>query len=97
MCSVTYSLGELEHVYNECNLKLVTNGSVTFSSPQAFVFPFSVNFTDLDTLISSNIWVSGGHQLRIHATIFFGEIAVRGLSQSNILEQLGALLCKAEV
>ncbi len=97
MPSATYTLGELEHVCDRQNLKLTNSGFIQISSPQAFEFPFSVNFRDLETLISSKVWVAGGNQLQIEIHISFDDIAISGQENFDVTEELGIVLCNAEV
>ena len=97
MPSATYSLGELEHVYDRQNLKLTNSGLIRISSSQAFEFPFSLNFRDLDTLVSSKVWVAGGNQLQIEIHISFDDIEIAGQEGLNVTEGLGLVLCNAEV
>ena len=97
MPSMVYALGELEHVYNKRNLKLRTNGSITLSSPQAFEIQFFTNLLDLESLVSSNTWVAGGNRLHIYFHIFFDDIGISGSDISDVIEDLGVVLCNAEV
>ena len=97
MPSATYTLRELEHVYDRQNLKLMNSGCIKISSSQAFEFPFSVNFRDLETLVSSKIWVAGGNQLPIEIHISFDDIGISGQENYDVTEELGIVLCNAEV
>ena len=97
MPSVTYTLGVLEHVYDRQNLKLTNSGFIKISSPQASEFPFSLNFRDLEALVSSKIWVAGGNQLQIEIDISFDDIAISGKEDFDVIEELGVVLCNAEV
>lgn len=97
MPSATYSLGELEHVYDRHNLKLTNSGLIRVSSPQAFEFPFSQNFRDLETLVSSKVWVAGGNQLQIEIHISYDDIEISGQEGLDVTEGLGLVLCNAEV
>ena len=97
MPSATYTLGKLEHVYDRQNLKLTNIGFITVSSSQALEFPFSVNFRDLETLVSSKVWVAGGNQLQIEIHISFDDIEVSGQEGFDVTEELGIVLCNAEV
>lgn len=94
---MVHTLGELEHVYNKSNLKLRTNGSITLSSPQAFEIQFSTNLLDLESLVSSNTWVAGGNRLQIYFYISFDDIRISGSDISDVIEDLGVVLCNAEV
>ena len=97
MPRATYTLGELEHVCDRQNLKLTSSGSIKISSPQAFEFPFSVDFRDLETLVSSKVWVAGGNQLQIELHISFDDIEISGHENFDVTEELGIVLCNAEV
>lgn len=97
MPSTTYTLGELEHVYDRQNLKLTNSCFITVSSSQAHEFPFSVNFQDLDTLVSSKVWVAGGNQLQIGIHISFDDIEISGKEGFDVTEEIGLVLCNAEV
>ena len=97
MPSATYNLGELEHVYDRQNLKLTNNGFIRISSPQVFEFPFSLHFRDLETLVSSKVWIAGGNQLQIEIHISFDDIEISGQEYFDVTEELGMVLCNAEV
>lgn len=97
MPCATYTLGELEHVCDRQNLKLTNSGSFKISSPQTFELPFSVNFRDLETLVSSKVWVAGGNQLQIELHISFDDIEISGHKNLDVTEELGIVLCNAEV
>lgn len=97
MPSAAYTLGELEHVYDRCNLKLTNSGFIRISSPQAIEFPFSLNFQDLETLVSSKVWVAGGNQLHLEIQISFDDIEISGQEGFDVTEELGLVLCNAEV
>ena len=97
MPSATYTLGQLEHVCDRRNLKLTNSGFVRVSSPHAFEFPFSVNFQDLETLVSSKVWVVGGNQLQIEIHISFDDIEIPGHEGFDVTEELGIVLCHAQV
>ena len=97
MPSTTYTLGELEHAYDRQNLKLTNSGFITVSSSQVLEFPFSVNFQDLETLVSSKVWVAGGNQLQIEIHVSFDDIEPSGKEGFDVTEELGLALCNAEV
>ncbi|KAK0514218.1 hypothetical protein JMJ35_002835 [Cladonia borealis] len=97
MSSATYNLGELEHVYDRQNLKLTNNGFIRISSPQASEFPFSLHFRDLETLVSSKVWIAGGNQLQIEIHISFDDIEISGQENFDVTEELGMVLCNAEI
>lgn len=96
MPSVVHCLGELEYIYDKYNLKLRTNGCISLS------FPFSdytspSNVHELDTLISYGTRIAGTNQLRLHVELRFDDIAVTGSSISQTTEDIGVVLCSAEV
>ena len=97
MPSIVHALGELEHIHNKRNLKLMTSGSITLSSPQASESQSLGRTQDIETLVSSNIWVAGGNRLQIHFRIFFDDVEILGSDNSDVIEDLGTVLCKAEV
>ena len=97
MPSAAYTLGELEQVCDRQNLKLRNSGFIKISSPHAFKFPFSVNFQDLETLVSSKVWVAGGNQLQIEILLFFDDIGISGYENLDVTEELGIVLCNTEV
>lgn len=97
MSSVVHCLGELEHIYDKHNLKLRTNAYLTLSSPQSSNDAFSTNLQDLDALISSGTWIAGANRLRLHVELLFDDIAISGSSVSQATEDIGIVLCNAEV
>ena len=97
MPSVLCSLGELEHVYDRQNLKLKTTGFTKVFSSQAFEFPFSLHFQDLEALVSSDVWIAGSNKLLIEIHISFDDIEFAGLGSLTATEDLGFMLCSAEV
>ena len=97
MPSVVHGLGELEHIYDKYNLKLKTNGCITVSSPRFLDSAFSFNNQGLDTLIYSGTWTTGVNRLSLHVQLLFDDIGVSGSSLSEATEDIGAILCNAEV
>ena len=97
MPSVVHRLGELEHIYDRHNLKLKTNGYITLSSTQYFNDSMYSEFQDLDALISSGTWTAGANRLWLHVELLFDDISVSGSSISQATEDIGILLCNAEV
>ncbi len=97
MPSAVHDLGLLEHIYDRQNLKLRTHVSVTISSPRLFEFPCSTNFENLEALVSSSTWVTGGNRLQLLVHLFFDEIAISDSDNARVTEDLGLVLCNAEV
>ena len=97
MPSVVHRLGELEHIYDKHNLKLKTNGCITLSSVQCSDYSFSLDFQDLDALISSGTWTAGANRLGLHVELLFDDISVAGCTLSQLTEEIGVALCEAEV
>lgn len=100
MSSVVHRLGELEHFYDKHNLKLKTNRCITFSSIQSSDFLFSSHIQDLEaliSLISSGTWTAGANRLLFHVELLFDDISVSGCSVSQVTEEIGVAICKAEV
>ena len=97
MPSVVHDLGELEHIYNKHNLKVGTNGCITLSSPRSSDYPFCSGVQSLDDLISSGTWIAGANRLRLHVELLFYDIAVSGSTVSQATEDIGVVLCNAEV
>ncbi len=97
MPSLVHRLGELEHIYDKHNLKLKTTGCITLSPPQPSDYAFFLDVEDLDTLISSGTWIAGGNRLLLHVELLFDDIAVSGSSVSQATEDIGNVLCNAEV
>lgn len=86
-------LGELEHV-NDCqNLKLQTKISLSLS-PIAPLFLSEL--TDLESLLSAGTWIAGGNRLQIRVRFIFHDI-VTDSDNDNIVEDIGAKICNAEV
>ena len=92
-----HELGELEHIFVKYNLKLKTSCCITLSSSQASDYEFPLHIQDLDALISSGTWVAGTNRLRLHVELLFDDIAVSGSSVSQATEDIGVVLCNAEV
>ena len=98
MPSVVHRLGELEHIYDRHNLKLKTNGYIALSSTTQYPnHPFYSEFQNLDALISSGTWTAGAKRLWLHVELLFDDISVSGSSISQITEDIGVVLCNAEV
>lgn len=96
MPSELYDLGELEHIHNNQNLKLRTNISITLSSAENLPLLLS-NVLDLETLISSGTWIAGGNRLQFHIKFFFDDIVIPELAGKSFTEDVGVMLCNAEV
>ena len=94
---MSYCLGNLEHIYDKYNLKLRTNCCITLSSPPSSDHAFLSNVQDLDALISSGTWIAGAHRLLFHVELHFDDLAVPGYHVSQITEEIGVILCNAEV
>lgn len=97
MPSAQHDLGELEHIYDSQNLKLVTHGFVTISSSQLFEIPLSINFEDLEALVSSSTWVAGGNRLQLLVHVSFDNVMVPDSDTARVTEDLGVVLCNAAV
>lgn len=97
MLSVEHYLGELEHIYDKYNLNLRTHGCVTLTSPRSSDYAPPSNVQDLDALISSGIYIAGSNRLRLLVEVIFDDIAPTGLSISQATEDIGVVLCSAEV
>ena len=97
MPSVVHCLGELEYIYDKYNLKLRTKGCVSLSFPRFFDDAFPSNVQDLDALISSGTCIAGSNQLRLHVELKFDDIAVTGSDIPQATEDVGVVICSAEV
>ena len=97
MSSVVHGLGELEHIYTRHNIKLRTNGYITISSPRSSDCAFPSNIQNLDALISSGTWTAGANRLWFHVELLFDDVAVSDTSMSQATEDIGIVLCNAEV
>lgn len=97
MPSVVHCLGELEHIYDKHNLKLKTNACITLSSPKSSDYAFPSNGQDLDAFITSGTWIVGANRLRLHVELLFDDIVVSGSSLDQATENIGAVICNAEV
>ncbi|KAL2041170.1 hypothetical protein N7G274_006114 [Stereocaulon virgatum] len=97
MPPMVLALGELEHIYDKKNLKLRTNGSISFLSSQAHDLPLIEDPQHLEALVSSGTWVAGGNRLQICFRIFFDDIVVSGSHASDTTEHLGIALSNLEV
>lgn len=94
---MVHCLGELEHIYDKHNLKLRTNGCITLSFPHSYHHAYPSNVQDLDALISSGTWIAGANRLRLHVELLFDDIAVTGSTVSQATEDIGVVLCDAQV
>ena len=97
MSTVTYSLGELEHVYARRHLKLNTQADITLSSLDASHSSFSPLSPDLEDLVSNRTWVSSGNSFEINLALSFHGVEVDDGSISDHIENLGLVLRNAEV
>lgn len=97
MTLVEYSLGESEHIYAKSNLKLKTSCSIKLSSSLGAIFPFSILFKELDTLVSSAAWVARGNGLRISMQLVTNDFPTQHLNRETLMEGLSAIICGAEV
>lgn len=97
MTLVEHSLGESEHIYAKSNLKLKTRCSVKLSSSLGAVFPFSILFKELDTLVSSATWIARGNGLRISMQLVTNDVTTQHLDRDTLIEGLSAIFCGAEV
>ena len=97
MASVDHDLGKLEHAHLGSDLKLETWGSIKISSPLATVFPFSSVLRQLETTVSSGIWVSRGSGLCIVLQLSIHEVIPPEFDIPAFQEDLGILLYNAKV
>ena len=97
MQSAIYQLGELEHICDKYNLKLKTNGHLTLSPSQSSDYISTSNFPDLEAVIDSGTWTAAANRLRFHFELLFDDIAVSESSLSQATEDIGVVLCNAEV
>lgn len=97
MTFVEHSLGESEHIYAKSNLKLKTVCSVNISSSLGEIFPFSILFKELDSLVSSTAWVARGNGLRISMRLVTNDFAPQRLDRKSLIEGLGSIFCGGEV
>ena len=96
MPSELYDLGELEHIHNGQNLKLKTNINITLSSSN-FATILSSFPLDLETLISSGVWIAGSNRLLLHIHVLFHDIVISDIAEKSFIEDIGVMLCNAEV
>ena len=97
MQSVVNRLGELQHICDKANLKLRTNACITLSFPQSYDHDLSSKVQIIDGLISSGTWANGLNRLRLHCEFSFDDIVVSGSDLSQTTEDIGVVLCNAEV
>lgn len=96
MHAVRYDHGELEHILDRENLKLVTISFITLSSP--LLAPASCTGTiELETLLSSDVWIHSGNRLQLHVQLIFDDVKVSYPAGGNFIEDLGGMLCSSEV
>ena len=93
MPSELYDLGVLEHIHNGQNLKLRTSISITLSFPDHLLLVPP----NLDTIISSNVWVSGANRVHLVVRLSFGDVVMSDSAGRDIVEDVGRMLCQAEV
>ncbi|KAL9098740.1 MAG: hypothetical protein Q9163_005655 [Psora crenata] len=94
----THHFGQLEHAYTRkhATFFLTNNASVTLSSSQASIFPFSEIFERLDLLLESRTWVAGKQRLHICFHVILDRIHLRCDDQALLAEKLGKVLCHGE-
>ena len=92
-----HDLGKVEHVFLRRKLRLETRGLIRISSPLLNVFPFSSIFQQLETIISSDIWVTRGNGLRIGISVLLDVFMHPTFDRKIFLEGLGIFICNAEV
>lgn len=97
MVSYEYDLGEIKHVKLDSNLKLTTRCRIKFSSSCALVFPFSKFFQNLDTLITSDAWITRGNGLQVSFQLLTDEVASYYFDRSTFVDDLRVILLNAEV
>jgi hypothetical protein len=93
----TYNLDEIEHTYLSSNLKLKIQCSLKISSPHGHLFPFSLVFQQLDSIISSDVWVAGNSKLRLSIQIVGNESIFSYFDHTAFAESLRDVICEAEV
>ena len=89
-------VGTLEYVHNGQNLKLRTNVKINLSPSNGFSHPFALP-SDLESLICAGTWIAGGNRLQMQVEIILDDIVVSQSSGGNIMEDIGVMLCNAEV
>lgn len=97
MASKVHSLGEFEHIDEGSRLKLKTNCWLTISSFNAYEFPFSYTFQHLSSLVSTGTWIAGGNRLEIRLQLLLDGVALQVEDCFSLEEDLGIVLCNAEV
>lgn len=93
----TYSLDEVEHTYLSSNLKLKTQCSIRIFSPHGHLFPFSLMFRQLDSIISSDVWVAGDSKLRLSLQVIGNDSIFSCFDHTAFADSLRDIICEAEV
>ena len=96
MPSRQHSLGKLEHIHNNQNLKLRTKLSLSLSSAGSFP-PHPNHLSDLETLSLPTAWIAGGNRLYIHVHIHFDDVMVLDVPSGEVIEDIGVMLCNSAV
>ena len=94
---MTHDLGKLEHIYAKRHLKLTTQAFITLSSLNALQFPFSTVFDHIHCLVSTETWINSGNSFRFRLSLSSDDVIVEGGDMSAHFEELGLVLCNAEV
>jgi hypothetical protein len=97
MSSTTYYLDEIRHTNYNCNLQLDIQCSLEISSPHGHLFPFSLIFQRLDSIISSGVWVAGGSRLRLSLQVIGTDFCCLQFDQNAFADSLRDVICQAEV
>lgn len=97
MTSVKYDLGKSEHVHAASNLKLKSQCSIKLYSSLGCIFPFSDLLQELDSLISSDIWVAQENGLQISVKIITDDLVSQDFDRNIFVDGLRTLICGAEV
>lgn len=92
MASSIFEVGETEHDFAKCNLKLVTCTTLLFTLPQN-----SVGHQSLQELLNDGLWISRGNGLNVSIQIELGEIAGSHIGLDSLADSLIDNLCAAKL
>lgn len=93
----TYNLDEIQHNCYSSNLKLKTKCSLKTFSPHGHLFPFSLMFQRLESIISSGVWVAGGSKLQLSIQVSGTKLCFLRFDRSAFADSLRDIICEAEV
>lgn len=97
MASNTYHVNETQLICHDSNFRLKSKCSLKIFSPHGHLFPFSLIFQRLDSIISSGIWVAGGSVIEFSVQVSATGFSFLHFDQSALAGSLRETICESEV